>query len=859
MSYFGKSKFLTRVLLLMMAVLMVIAMVSAGWAATSGDVLAVGSDTTEGTRNNGPVTGSLAGGYTVDAYYVGSGTPNLVVAISVDIDPTTTGSPGDVISGDAPATVTFASPLPAADSSATNGKIKMTISGWTTGSPIVINDIGAYDSFGALKTPAAITRLTITPKPITPAFTPPSANYTVGDTVATSTNMKLVPDSASGVTSLVFGTTVNMGTKELALPSGAGVKLWSDGQLAVYKKSDNMGIIVSPDAALTTVKSQSSFNITANTLTATVGTDSGIVVAMLATPTLATFTAKVDAANLTLTPNSRTFVVGTAPTSTSNISAGVTPSTYGGPTSLVIMDGTAKTTLTYKGLTITASSADERITFGGNPTGTETGKTYEVRWYKDPTNYVSADLKIVINATAATPILTLTPASPTYYTSDTTHSSIIAQVKTGTTAVRITDLKIAGSSTATSGDAVLFHGLNFTKSVTSATSPDAYITVEKASGETVTAGTATFRVYATAGGTVLSKDLPITISSGTSSNITVDPTSMTFAYNDYAEKKLTITATTSSLAPTVTAANTSVLTVGTVEAKGGGVYEVTVKPATGFTFGASDTSTSLTVAIGTGSANTKTVPVTLKGSGATGTMPVWSPLTAAHIAAIANVAGISSANITTMAAGGASTTMPPSPAYDNEINRGNVAAFLALTQSVTPGGVSGLYFNGSRIATLNPNGVGTNVAQRLHVPANTADFRNYYDIVKVFGSTTNSVSVSLSNLIPEFFSYDAANRSVIANGVIAIIDSPAPPTALPGVNIVYAGENKQYGIVYSRNYGGTAYIVICDGTTDGVAKDPIMLVQNYRGGSSGGGCAAGFGAFALVALGGIALLRRRND
>ena len=702
---------------------------------------------------------------------------------------------------------------------------------------------------------AASADLTIIPVKVTPTLNPSSANYTVGQTALASTNMNLQPDSASGVSSLRFGTTVNMnGT---ALTPTTGVKLWSDGQLSAYKKSDNTGIIVSPDSALTTAKSQSTFNITGSALAATVGTDTNIVVAMQSSPTLATFTGKVDAAKLTLRPNNRTFVVGTAPASTSGISVDVTPSSYGGPTSLVIMDGTAKPTLTYKGLTITASSADEKITFGGKPTGVETGKTYEVRWYNG-SNYVSTDLTIVINATATTPILTLTPASPTYYTGNSTHASIIARVTSGTTVMPITDIRI-GSADATSSTAAsrTFNGLTFKADATSATSPDAVISVTK-TGTSVTAGETKFRVFATAGGTVLSRDLPITIVSGASSSFTVSPELMTFAYNDYEAKTLTISAPTSTIAPTVTAANADTLTVGERQSPSTGTYTVTIKPATSFTFGTSDVNTSVTVALGTGSGNTKTVPVTLKGSGAVGTKPVWSPLTAAHIAAIANVSGISSASITTIATGGASVTMPPSPAYDNEVNRGNVAAYLSLTQPVTSGGVAGMYFNGSHFMTLDPTGVGTSTNQQLHIPANTADFRNYYDIVKVFGTTTNSVSVSLSNLIPEFFSYDAVNRSVKANGVIAIMDSPAPPTPLPGVNVIYAGENKQYGIVYSRNYGGTAYIVICDGTTDGIAQDPIMLVQNYRGGSSGGGCAAGFGAFALVALGGIALLRRRN-
>lgn len=862
MSRFGKSKFLTRTLLLMTAVFMIAAMASAGWAGDA-DVTGI-TMKSDATNNIGAVSGSNSP-FSANAYYYTADATKPTITAIVTVAYGANGTTGLVLSADMAGitngTVTMTPQNIPDNSSAGTLDLTFTITGYD-GTDITIAKLGAYPS--GTNTPNASSTtasLVISPTLLAPVLSSESVDYVLGDTAATSKDLIL---TATGTTKLILNTTaVYMNGVQV---NATGTPLWTPGNVKAYSKTsggDVVGIVVSPDAAPSPVNAETSFAISTDVLMATVsGTTGNIKVAMPTTiPALATFTAKVAPPSITLTPNSRTFTVGTSASSASNIvSVTVNPTTLGNPVSLDLRDGTTSApSFTLNGLTITANSSEKTITFSGTPTSaTSSAKIYKVQWLTGGGTVLSEDLSITISTSSATPTLTFDPVLPVFYTDNTEHSSIKASVSSGSTVLPITALQLAQPVTATSADSVTYNGLKFEKLVTTATSPDAYITVSNVSGETVMAGSAAIRVYATAGGNVITKDLTIRINSGVSS-FTISPTSMTFPYNTYTAQTLTITAPTSTIPPTVTAANTSYLTVGTVQTGSTtGTYTVTIQPNSSYVFGSGNTTTTVSVRFGSDTANVKSLPVTLSGSGSgSATPPDLPALTDEVRSLIAGVFGISTTSVQSLTAGSVSVAMPGSPAYENEIDRRNVAAYVRFSQAVSSGGVAATLFQNNFFMSLDSTGVGTSVNQQLPLPTSNADFHGRYDIVKVFGSSTNSVSLSLSRLMPNFFTYNPATKSLTANGLLIIADGRAPSTMPSGFTYVQPFSGLSYGVAYGSYYN-IPCIVVFDGNTNSIAEDPIMMVHNYRSGSSGSGCAAGFGAFALVALGGIALLRRRN-
>ncbi len=142
----------------------------------------------------------------------------------------------------------------------------------------------------------------------------------------------------------------------------------------------------------------------------------------------------------------------------------------------------------------------------------------------------------------------------------------------------------------------------------------------------------------------------------------------------------------------------------------------------------------------------------------------------------------------------------------------------------------------------------------LPKPTSFDDLNGKYHVNKYFekGGPVDLLAEYGSDL----FSYDA-EKGVTMTATVVVINDVAPLKA-QGDSIIRPYANENFGVKLSAD---KKHLYIWDGVKNDVASDPIALQKNEGngGGTGSSGCDAGFGIFALLAMGGaIALVSRKK-
>ena len=196
--------------------------------------------------------------------------------------------------------------------------------------------------------------------------------------------------------------------------------------------------------------------------------------------------------------------------------------------------------------------------------------------------------------------------------------------------------------------------------------------------------------------------------------------------------------------------------------------------------------------------------------------------------------------------------------FANSEVKARTSSVIAVNQSVTEGGA--VVLGTSMTLPINSQSLsGVNLPQ----PADFNDLAGKYQVLKYF---ENGGSIDLLwKFGNKIFSY-SPTTGVTMHATIIVIDGPAPITDTDIYRPSF-GDGK-YGVKLSRD---NKYLYVYDGIIDGIAKDPIALVQveddggddggddgdnNNGGGGSSSGCNTGF--FAILTLIAVPLVSRKK-
>ena len=188
--------------------------------------------------------------------------------------------------------------------------------------------------------------------------------------------------------------------------------------------------------------------------------------------------------------------------------------------------------------------------------------------------------------------------------------------------------------------------------------------------------------------------------------------------------------------------------------------------------------------------------------------------------------------------------------------KSRTSSVISVSQNVAEGGA--VVLGTSMTLPINSQSLS---GANLPIPADFSDLTGKYQVLKYF---ENGGSVDLLWAFgSKIFSY-SPTTGVIMTATIVVIDGPVPDSEKGNVFSPSFGGDK-YGVKLSTDY---KYLYVYDGIKDGVAKDPIALVQgqdddgndgdddNNNGGGSSSGCNTGF--IAILGLVAVPLVLRKK-
>lgn len=359
---------------------------------------------------NGVTTGSVTAVFDID---IDTATPGETVIFNID----SVSSSGSIAPGD----ITFGGALDAGitingagnSTPPTPGSIVIPLSKMPASGNIVIEIKGTS---GGGTIPEGGFTLTLTPTPVTPVtVTPAAINFTQGVTDTTIGQTATFTWNTNVTSS---GTTLINTTDSVSVVAGTYILGSSPNGIIASVLSLPTSVNFKTDTSGTGSAGSKSIALRATGLTYNDGTINNIDIAGNAASTnLVSFTVAVGNASLTLTPASKTFVVGTAPTASDNVA--VSYSALGARTfsTLTISDANVTTghaiSKTLAGMTIATDVTNNTspvIKFSTAPTATASATTYQVRATLSDSTILTGTLTVTINATG-TYALSLDPDS----------------------------------------------------------------------------------------------------------------------------------------------------------------------------------------------------------------------------------------------------------------------------------------------------------------------------------------------------------------------------------------------------------------------------------------------------------------
>jgi hypothetical protein len=172
---------------------------------------------------------------------------------------------------------------------------------------------------------------------------------------------------------------------------------------------------------------------------------------------------------------------------------------------------------------------------------------------------------------------------------------------------------------------------------------------------------------------------------------------------------------------------------------------------------------------------------------------------------------------------------------------------VSIKQEAAEGGAVALAKN--ILLPVNGKSLG---GQVLPQPKDLGELRAAYRVLKSFES---GGAVDLLEWYGEDGIFDVAESTLILKAAVIVVNDAAPAeTPGDGIKRPPFGGGKYGTKLVEDEDSGDFYLYIYDGYRDEYASDPIALVKKADD-SGGGGCDAGFGAFAL-ALAGLGLALR---